>query len=191
MILEIKFYGESVLHQKGKPVETFGEPLRQFSSDMLETMHEANGIGLAAQQVGEALQFCVVEVTRDLEEEPIHCILDGKSTPQDLLMPLSMANPVATPVDNSKGTMEEGCLSFPGFKGAVSRPTTISVEYQDLDGIHHTLECDGLLARCIQHEIDHLNGILFIDRMKKKDFQEIKDEIRAFKLETKKHYPEN
>ena len=191
MILEIKFYGESVLHQKGKPVETFGEPLRQFSSDMLETMREANGIGLAAQQIGEALQFCVVEVTKDLEDEPIDPVLDGKSTPQDLLMPLSMANPVATPTHEQKDTMEEGCLSFPGFKGAVERPTTISVQYQDLDGIPHTLECDGLLARCIQHEIDHLNGVLFIDRMKKKDFQEIKDEVRAFKLETKKLYLED
>jgi peptide deformylase len=188
MILEIKFYGESVLHQKGKPVENFGESLRQFSSDMLETMHEANGIGLAAQQVGQALQFCVVEVTRDLEDEPILCVHDGKSTPQDLLMPLSMANPVATPEGKEKSTMEEGCLSFPGLKGAVERPNTISVEYQDLDGIPHTLECDGLLARCIQHEIDHLNGVLFIDRMKKKDFQEIKDDVRAFKLETRKLY---
>lgn len=190
MILEIKFYGESVLHQKGKPVETFGEPLRQFSSDMLETMHEANGIGLAAQQVGEALQFCLVEVTRDLEDEPILCELDGKSTPQDLLMPLSMANPIANPIGNEKDTMDEGCLSFPGLKGAVQRPETISVKYQDLDGNHHTLECNGLLARCIQHEIDHLNGTLFIDRMKKKDFQEIKDEIRALKLETRNLYPE-
>jgi len=187
MILEIKFYGESVLHQQGKPVETFGEPLRKFSSDMLETMHEANGIGLAAQQVGEAVQFCVVEFTRDLEDEPTHCKLDGKLTPQDLLMPLSLANPKATPISKNKDIMEEGCLSFPELKGPIQRPTTISVKYQDLDGNPHTLECDGLLARCIQHEIDHLNGVLFIDRMDKKHFQQIKEEVRSLKQQTRKN----
>ena len=187
MILEIKFYGESVLHEQGKPVEAFGEPLRKFSSDMLETMHEANGIGLAAQQVGEAIQFCVVEVTRDLEIDPTFCKLDGKLTPQDLLMPLSMANPEATPTTKEKASMVEGCLSFPELKGNIQRPRNISVKYQDLDGNPHTLECEGLLARCIQHEIDHLNGILFIDRMDKKDFQQIKEDVRDLKQQTRKN----
>ena len=185
MLLEIKFYGEPVLHQKGEPVTNFGEPLRQFSSDMLETMYEADGIGLAAQQVGEAVQFCIVEVPRDLEDEPTKCILDGKAIPQDLLMPISMANPVVNTVGREKGMMNEGCLSFPEIRGPVERILEIQVTYQDLEGDEHTLQCDGLLARCIQHEVDHLNGTLFIDRMSKKDFAEIKEECRQLKLETK------
>ncbi len=185
MILEIKFYGEPVLHQKGKPVTNFGEPLRQFSSEMLDTMHDAHGIGLASQQVGEALQFCVVEVPRELEDEPTKCIFDGKATPQDLLMPISMANPLVTTIGNETGTMDEGCLSFPEIRGPVQRILEIRVTYQDLDGNEHILECDGLLARCIQHEVDHLNGTLFIDRMDKKDFAEIKDECRALKRDTR------
>jgi peptide deformylase len=184
MVLEIKFYGESILHKKGRNVETFSEPLHQFSRDMLETMHDASGIGLAAQQVGEGLRFCVVEVTQELEEGPIKCILDGRLTPQDLLMPLSLANPVVTPRAQPTEFREEGCLSFPEIRGDVERPLEISVTYQDLGGNLHTLECEGLLARCIQHEVDHLNGTLFIDRMNKKDLLAIQPDIKALKKET-------
>ena len=186
MVLEIKFYGESILHKKGRSVETFGEPLRQFSMDMLETMHDASGIGLAAQQVGEALQFCVVEAPQELEEGPIpiKCILDGRPTPQDLLMPISLANPVVTLRAQPTEFREEGCLSFPEIRGDVERPLEISVTFQDLGGNLHTLECEGLLARCIQHEVDHLNGKLFIDRMNKKDLLAIQPDIKALKKET-------
>ena len=186
MVLEIKNYGEPVLHQKGARVEVFGEPLQQFADDLLETMHEANGIGLAAQQVGEALQFCVVEVPRELEDgEPAKCVYDGKPMPQDLLMPMVLANPEVTPVPEPTGYREEGCLSFPEIRGEVERPLGIRVQFQDLDGNPHTLDCDGLLARCIQHEVDHLNGTLFTDRMKKRDFQEIQPQVRALKQATR------
>ena len=186
MVLEIKNYGEPVLHKKGARVETFGEPLRQFADDMLETMEDANGIGLAAQQVGEVLQFCVVDVPRELEDEDGNkCFYDGKPTPQDLLMPMALANPVVTPVPQPTGFREEGCLSFPEIRGDVERPYGISVEFQDIEGNPHTLECEGLLARCIQHEVDHLNGTLFIDRMKKRDLLNIQPEVRALKQFTK------
>jgi len=79
---------------------------------------------------------------------------------------------------------EEGCLSFPGINADVARPERIEVSYQDLDGVAHTLECNGLLARCIQHEVDHLNGVLFIDRMEKPTYAEIKKEVQALKQET-------
>ena len=184
MVLEIKFYGKSILHKKGRNVETFNEPLHQFSRDMLETMHQASGIGLAAQQVGEALQFCVVEVSQELEEGPTKCILDGRPIPQDLLMPLSLANPVVSIRAQQTEFREEGCLSFPEIRGDVERPMEISVTYQDLGGNLHTLECEGLLARCIQHEVDHLNGKLFIDRMNKKDLLAIQPDIKALKKET-------
>tara|TARA_Y100000588_G_scaffold31455_1_gene30746 strand:+ start:136 stop:708 length:573 start_codon:yes stop_codon:yes gene_type:complete len=184
MVLEIKFYGDHILRKKGKPVKTFGEPLRQFSRDMLAVMHEAEGIGLAAQQVGEALQFCIVEVTQELEKVPIKCIFDGKTIPQDLLLPLFLANPVITSFEKPREFCEEGCLSFPGIRGEVERPVGISISFQDLEGNPHTLACDGLLARCIQHEMDHLNGILFIDRMQKSAMLEIDDEVRDLKKRT-------
>ena len=189
MLLEIKIYGEDVLRQKGTRVEAFGEPLRQFYKGILETMHEGDGIGMAAQQVGEALQFCVIEVPQDLEKDPpIKCVYDGRPTPQDLLMPMALANPVVTPVPQLTDFREEGCLSFPEIRGDVERPLEISVAFQDLNGNPHILECDGLLARCIQHEVDHLHGTLFIDRMKKKDYQKIQPEVRALKQETQQNF---
>ncbi len=181
MTLRITQYGESILHQQGRPVESFDADLVRFANQMLEAMEEAEGIGLAAQQVGKAIMFCVVDVP-DHPEYPIACILDGKTLSSSLLMPMALANPVVTPLPSDEYYQEEGCLSFPEIRGEVARPERISVRYQDLDGNPHQLECDGLLARCIQHEVDHLNGVLFIDRMERKTFAEIKREVRELKM---------
>lgn len=167
-------------------MENFDDELSKLSQDMLALMHQSDGIGLAAQQVGLALQFCVVEVP-DHPDYPIACILDGKPLSPSLIMPISLANPVVNILPSDEYYYEEGCLSFPGINADVARPERISVTYQDLDGVEHLLECDGLLARCIQHEVDHLNGILFIDRMEKKTFAEIKKEVQALKRETKEN----
>jgi len=183
MTLSIVKYGEKVLRQKGVPVSQFDSQLKQLSSDMLIAMEAAEGIGLAAQQIGKALQFCVVDVP-DHPEHPMVCILDGKPLSPSLLMPMSLANPVVKTLPSDEFYYEEGCLSFPGINGDVARPERIEVSYQDLDGVAHTLECDGLLARCIQHEADHLNGVLFIDRMEKPTYAEIKKEVQSLKQET-------
>ena len=152
--------------------------LRQLSNDMIETMHEANGIGLAAQQIGRALQICVVDlrpVDVDFTWE-----LDGAKPPLELIMPMTIVNPDLTVVDGTDEYLyEEGCLSFPKIRGDVARPDAITVKFQDQHGVAHILRCDGLLARCIQHEADHLNGILFIDRMEKKVRSKIDPEVRA------------
>ena len=181
--MRITQYGESILHQKGSPIESFDAELSQLSKDMLEAMHQVEGIGLAAQQVGKALRFCVVDVP-DHPEYPMACIVDGKALSPSLLMPLSLANPEITPLPSDEYYYEEGCLSFPEIRGDVVRPERILVRYQDLDGVRHELECDGLLARCIQHEADHLDGILFTERMEKKVYAEVKAEVQALKKKT-------
>ena len=183
MTLRITQYGESILHDKGKAVSDFSEELANLYEEMIKAMRNAEGIGLAAQQIGKALRFCVVEVPGH-PDYPITCILDGKPLSPALLMPMPLANPKIEFLRGEEFYYEEGCLSLPEIKGDVARPELIRVEYQDLDGIPHVLECDGLLARCIQHEVDHLDGILFIDRMEKNHFAEIKDEVRALHKKT-------
>lgn len=100
-------------------------------------------------------------------------------------MPLTVINPVVTIVPGDETVYEEGCLSFPGINGDVTRPDEITVTFQDGHGTPHALHCNGLFARCIQHEADHLNGILFIDRMDKKTLAEINDELKALKKRTR------
>ena len=183
MTLRITQYGESILHQDGKVVSSFGAELTELANQMLKAMNQAEGIGLAAQQIGQAIRFCVIDVPEH-PEYPMTCILDGKPLSPSLLMPMALANPEVLPLLSNEYYYEEGCLSFPEIRGEVARPERISVKYQDLDGNAHQLECDGLLARCIQHEVDHLNGILFIDRMEKKTFAEIKKEVKELKQRT-------
>tara|TARA_B100000886_G_scaffold163557_2_gene111491 strand:+ start:3931 stop:4533 length:603 start_codon:yes stop_codon:yes gene_type:complete len=183
MTLRITQYGESILHQDGKVVSSFGAELTELANQMLKAMNQAEGIGLAAQQIGQAIRFCVIDVPEH-PEYPMTCILDGKPLSPSLLMPMALANPEVLPLLSNEYYYEEGCLSFPEIRGEVARPERISVKYQDLDGNAHQLECDGLLARCIQHEVDHLNGVLFIDRMEKKTFAEIKKEVKELKQRT-------
>jgi len=184
MSLKLRYFGDPVLRQSGRKIEKFDDQLATLSQEMIEVMRESDGIGLAAQQVGIAEQFCVMDVPEH-PEYPILCVLDGKALSPSLLMPMSLANPIVSPLPSDEYYYEEGCLSFPGINADVARPEKISVSYQDMDGVAHTLECDGLLARCIQHEVDHLNGVLFIDRMEKETYAEIKKDVQSLKKETK------
>lgn len=184
MSLPIVHYGDPVLRRKGEPVKTFDKALARFARDMVATMHAAGGIGLAAQQVGRALQLCVVDlrgVDADFTWE-----LDGAKPPLELFMPLTLANPELTlPRAGAKSGREEGCLSFPDIRGDIVRPDDTLVKFQDENGIPHTLRCDGLLGRCIQHELDHLNGVLFIDRMTKKVRASVEDRVQALAKATR------
>lgn len=184
MSLPIVRYNDPVLRKKGVPVKVFDAGLGTLAGDMIDTMHAAHGIGLAAQQIGRALQLCVV----DLREADIdfRWRLDGASPPLDLFMPLVIANPDITVVRGTKELpYEEGCLSFPQIRGDVIRPDAISVKFQDERGVPHLLECDGLFSRCIQHEADHLNGVLFIDRMEKKVRASLDEVVKALAKETR------
>ena len=184
MPLRIVHYNDPILRKKGAPVARFDAALAALATEMIETMHAAKGIGLAAQQVAHAVQLCVV----DLREAEVDFTweLDGKKLPLELFMPMIVANPrIAVARGAAETVFEEGCLSFPGIRGDVARPETITVTFQDQHGTPHTLRCDGLLARCLQHEADHLNGVLFIDRMEKTVRAGLDDAVKALAKETK------
>jgi peptide deformylase len=184
MSLRIVHYNAPVLRAKGEKVTVFDAALATIARDMIDTMHEASGIGLAAQQVGRALQLCVVDL-RDADVE-FTWELDGARPPLELFMPLVMVNPTATVIPGTPETVyEEGCLSFPGIRANVARRDAIQATFQDEKGVPHMLTCDGLFARCIQHELDHLNGVLFIDRMDKNTRATIDDAVKALARETR------
>lgn len=163
MILPIVIYGDPVLRVKCKPITEVTEEIRKLSQDMIETMHNARGVGLAAPQVSIALQLAVIEVPPD-DESVTYVRINGEDTPLAEAMPLIFLNPKLDH-GKEKAMGEEGCLSIPDLRSEVRRSAGVKVEYQTLDGETRTIEADGLLARALQHEIDHLNGILFIDRL--------------------------
>lgn len=183
-ILKIVHYGDPILHKKGKNVSSFDPSLALLAKDMIETMHQAEGIGLAAQQIGKDLQFCVVDL-READAEFTYTY-DGGTPPMDLIMPLVIVNPEITTILEPQTIYEEGCLSFPKITGKIVRPDAIQVNFQDIDGNAHQMTCNGLLARCILHETDHLNGVLFIDRMEKTELATIENDIKQLRKKTRK-----
>ena len=148
-LLQVHEFPDTILQQHAMPVTVFDDKLRQLAADMLETMYEERGIGLAANQVAVLKQIVVVDVMAGDEDH-------GQREPQVLVNPKIVAA-------SGETAIEEGCLSVPEFRAEVSRAEKITVEYQDLEGQPQTLEADGLLAICLQHEFDHLRGRLFID----------------------------
>ena len=184
MSLPIVHYNDPVLRRKGDKITSFDAPLAELAAAMIETMHAAGGIGLAAQQIGRAIQLCVVDLRA--AEIDFDWELDGAKPPLELFMPMTLANPVIKfERDTDDYIVEEGCLSFPKIRGDVVRPDEIIVTYHDERGVPHILRCNGLLARCIQHEVDHLNGILFIDRMEKKVRSKIDADIKSLAKATR------
>lgn len=183
MPLQIVHYDDPRLRQKGAAISRFDRELRKLAAEMVDRMHAAHGIGLAAQQIGHALQLCVIDL-REAEAD-FDWELDGARPPLDLFMPLVMTNPEVTPARGRESSAEEGCLSFPEIRGDVSRPDEISVRFQDENGTPHVLRCNGLFARCVQHEVDHLNGVLFIDRMDEATLKLLAPELRALKKQTR------
>ena len=163
MVLPIVRYPEAVLRAKCRPITEVTPEIRKLSDDMLETMRAANGVGLAAPQVGADQQLAVIDVSHNPQ-----CIsyLRINGEPADMVqhMPVVFLNP-RLDLGKDRETDEEGCLSFPGLRGDIRRAAEMKVTFETLDGQTQTWETDGLLARAFQHEIDHLNGILFIDRM--------------------------
>jgi len=149
MIRPIVLYPDPRLKLKSKPVTQFHPDLRGLAADMIETMREANGVGLAAIQIGEAIRMMVMDVNYDLEDK-------GEA--------LAMFNPELLMEDGSEA-IEEGCLSIPDVREVVERSFKVKVKFQDLDGKEQTAEYEGLLARCVLHEIDHMDGKLFIQKV--------------------------
>jgi peptide deformylase len=183
MTLEIVHYGHPALRQKGVRVEAITPDIRRLVGDLLETMYDAHGIGLAAQQVGRPLQVAVVDV-RGVKDRPSQLWLRGEPADVAAFMPLVLINPELKPA-GEPATGPEGCLSFPELYGDLARPDPVEVRALNLDGEVVEFRAGGLLGRAIQHEADHLNGILFIDRMSKARRDELRDELEQLQAETK------
>lgn len=181
MILPIVRYGDPVLRQKGQRIGAITPEIRQLAEDMIETMREAHGVGLAAQQVGRALQMCVIEISAECHKERPSRKWVGEQEVDPLEgMPLVVINPVLT-LTKKKEVGVEGCLSFPGISADISRAWRVGVVYEDLEGRVCRFDASGLLGRALQHEVDHLNGVLFIDRMEAGDRAELREEIEAIR----------
>ena len=163
-LMEVVHYGDPILRKKCKPVEDY-KKLSGLIDDMFDTMYEENGIGLAANQVGVDLNLFIIDIS-DIEEEgeSIHVFINGEI------------------IDSSgESWFEEGCLSIPDVRLDVKRPETITFKYQDESGHEHTKEISGLLARAIQHEVDHLNGVFIVDRVTSTTKMTVDKTLKAIK----------
>ena len=159
-IRKILKFPDQDLRIKAKPVETFNEELKTLTNDMFETMHSVDGIGLAATQIGIAKQVAVIDISPEKND------------------PLVIINPKIEILDPSKTEdYDEGCLSVPGFFETISRPSNIKLSYQDLDGQNQEIEPKGLLTKVVQHELDHLNGRLFVDHISELKRRRIRNKI--------------
>lgn len=162
-LLKIRIYGDPVLRKEAEPVRATDGDVRRLADDMGETMYAAHGVGLAATQVGELKRLIVIDVDQ-VEENGKNS--GGKRKTNTAKRKLQcLVNPEIIESGVEDGPQKEGCLSLPGMEGEVYRPLQITVRYLDLDGQSHEVPANGLLARVLQHEIDHLNGVLFVDRM--------------------------
>jgi peptide deformylase len=184
MKLPIVKYGNAILRAKGKPIEHVDERIRSLVADMLETMHAANGIGLAAQQVGAALQLTVLDISQ-VEDRPSTMKLNGTEVDPAGAMPLILLNPKIR-LDEELASGNEGCLSFPDITAEIDRAIFVEVEAETLDGETIRIEAAGLLARALQHEVDHLNGVLFIDRMSSVAKASLSSRLKRLQRETLK-----
>jgi len=183
MILEVVKYGHPALRQKGVKIETVNAEVKRLIGDMFETMYAAKGIGLAAQQVGQALQLTVIDV-RAVTDRPSTLEVGGKSVDVIDHMPLVLINPEIKP-DGKPVVGPEGCLSFPEIFGDIARPEFVEVKALNEKGKSISFRAGGLLSRAVQHEVDHLRAILFIDRMDKKTKAEMQPELDDLQAETK------
>ncbi len=161
--MEIVQYGDPVLRAKGARIETITDDIRNLADAMIGTMRKANGVGLAAQQVGYALQLTVIDVA-GVEDRPSTMKIGGEEVNIEEWSPMVLLNPVLE-LGTEKELGAEGCLSFPNIVSDVQRAATVKAKALLIDGREVEFEATGLLARALQHEVDHLNGVLFIDRM--------------------------
>lgn len=164
MLLPITQYGDATLRVPCAPVEQVNEELHKLAADMLETMYDAEGIGLAAPQIGLNIRMVVIDIPEDEEEEPELIEVNGAPAGVRSIMPLVFINPTLEPYGKQE-LCTEGCLSVRGIRANVARPGRVRATLPQLDGSVLQLDCGGLLARCLQHECDHLEGFLFTDRV--------------------------
>ena len=184
MILDVVKYGHPALRQKGVRIEAITPEIKKLIADMFETMEARHGVGLAAQQVGLALQLTVIDVREANKDRPSWLELDGKPADVNDIMPLVLINPEIKPA-GEPATGGEGCLSFPEIYAEITRPGSVTVKALNGKGKPVEFYCGGLLSRVVQHEVDHLNGILFIDRMDRKTKEELRPQLEELQAKTK------
>jgi len=184
MKLPILQYGNPMLRVKGKRVDQIDNHIRELAQNMMETMHAAKGVGLAAQQVGEALQLTVLDISQ-VEDRPSTMKLDGEDVDPKSAMSLVLINPEIKLGDATEmGT--EGCLSFLEITGEIERAKSVIARAQTLQGDKIEIEASGFLARALQHEVDHLNGILFVDRMSSAAKATLSSRLKRLQKETQR-----
>ncbi|GBO93303.1 peptide deformylase [Mesosutterella multiformis] len=171
--LPIVIYPNPVLAVKCDPVTVFDDKLAQLAADMAETMYAAPGVGLAAPQVGHPIRLITIDVSEEKDQL------------------LTLVNPVITSKSEEEVEYEEGCLSLPGIWDKVVRPSEVTVRAQDLKGNFFERHCEGLLAVCVQHEIDHLDGIVFIDHLSRLKKERDQKKLHKLKLAAKKKAEED
>ena len=176
MILDITTFDHPALRTPGSRIEKIDARIQELANDMIETMRDAEGLGLAAQQVGLPLQMFVLDVPQ-MPKRPSAMRLNGKPADFEALMPMVLLN-AEVETFGKIVTEGEGCLSFPEVAADVARPLSVRVKAQLIDGSQISFEADGLLARAVQHELDHTKGILFIDRATPETRAEFEDPIR-------------
>lgn len=160
MSLSLCIYGNPALRKKAVEVTQFDDALQKLAEEMLATMHWERGLGLAAEQVGRTERLCVIDIPPESDTTD-----KGERENPDVAMPLVLVNPRITTHSEEVQTGQEGCLSFPDIFATVERWNEVDVEYQDPDGTARSVHGKGLLARALQHELDHLDGVLLVDRM--------------------------
>lgn len=186
MLRRLTKFGEPVLKAKAVKIENFDESVEELGRDLVETLYEENGLGLAAPQIDVGKRAFAIDMRRRADPDaPCRFKLDGKELPLDLAMPLVAVNPEVEEIGEYVEIAEEGCLSFPGIFAEVERSEIVKMKYFDTKGIPHELVCEGLFARCVQHEFDHLNGICFIDRLKPRQLFKIEPKLKKLRRETR------
>ena len=174
-VLEIKIYGDAVLNKQVKKIDTIDDSIKALADTMVTTMKDADGVGLAAPQIGESISLIILGVPYNPEN------MDQYSPGEMLLlpkMPLVLVNPELTPTTNIMSTAEEGCLSVPEIYAKVTRPEKVMLSAEQLDGNKINIECGGFLARALQHECNHLNGILFPEIIEKEELKRIQPMLK-------------
>jgi len=186
MLRRLTKFGEPVLKRKADKIEKFDDDLKKFVGDLVETLYKENGLGLAAPQIDASKRVFAVDMRRRADQDiPCRFKLDGKELPLDLAMPLVAVNPDVEEIGDYVEIADEGCLSFPGIYAEVERSAMVRMKYFDVSGNPHTLVCEGLFARCVQHERDHLDGICFIDYLSPKQLFKIEPKLKKIKRETR------
>jgi len=176
LMMKVVKLGHPVLRAKADPIGKIDETLRDLADEMLWTMSAYDGCGLAGNQIGVAKRIVVIDVS-EAKKRPSVLRIGGRSLPVRKHMPMVLINPEIEPIPGKNETRPEGCLSIPGISADVERHAAVRVRALDLRGEPMEFEAEGLLSRAIQHEIDHLDGILFIDRLDAADRKRIADEL--------------